>query len=142
MSNIDTIEHQILDYVKSKFVQPIIEQSIPDIQTVRRNASTGQIEPYIAIQLGDLQQGRGKSFAGPRGDDYILPIYFQAIAPTIEVARGLRNKLVDVFLGEDFPWTGNVRKRPGGGYFPMTNSNNATEAYAAPSSFGILVQFE
>lgn len=142
MSNLETIEEQILDYLRTVItVRPIIEQGIPDINTVRRNKA-GDIEPYYAIQLGDLQNGRAKSFAGPRGDDYIMPIYLQCIAPTIDIARKMRGEIMDVFLGESFPWTGNVRKRPGGGFFPMTNSNNATEAYSAPSSFGILIQFD
>lgn len=141
MSNINGIQEAILSHLKSAFAQPIIEQGIPDIDTVLRN-ETGDIEPYIAIQFGDLQQGRGRSFAGPRGDDYILPMYFQCIAPTPKIARTLQNKLLDEMLGEGFSWAGQVRKRAGGGMFTMTNSNAATEAYTMPSSFGLLVQFD
>lgn len=141
-STIGITQEGMLDLLEAAFVQPIVEQGIPDINTVRRNSVTGEIEPYIAIQFGDLQQGRGMSFAGPRGDDYVMPIYAQCIAPEAKTARQLQNKLVDVLLGEGFPWSGNVRKRPGGGMYPMTNSNSATEAYTSPSSFGLLVQFE
>lgn len=141
MANISETQTAILELLGTAFAQPIVEQGVPDIETVLRNPS-GQIDPYIAIQFGDLQQGRTYSFVGPRGDDYIMPLYFQCIAPKADIARGLYNKLMDVFLGEDFPWSGNVRKRAGGGMFTMTNSNSATEAYAAPASFGLLVQFE
>lgn len=140
-STIGITQEEMLALIDAAFVQPVVEQGIPDIDTVRRN-SVGDIEPYIAIQLGDLQQGRNRSFVGPRGDDYVMPIYAQCIAPSAKIARQLQNKLVDVLLGAGFPWSGNVRKRPGGGMYTMTNSNSATEAYSFPSSFGLLVQFE
>lgn len=141
-STIGITQAEMLALLDAEFVQPIVEQGIPDINTVRRNATTGEIEPYIAIQFGDIQQQGARSFVGPRGDDYVMPLYAQCIAPEAGVARGLQNKLVNVLLGEGFPWSGNVRKRPGGAMFTMTNSNSATEAYTAPSSFGLLVQFE
>lgn len=141
MSTINQTQEEILTLLDAAFVQPIVEQGIPDIYTVRRNAS-GAIDPYIAIQFGDLQQGRAYAMSGARNDDYILPIYIQCIAPTVKIARQLQNKLMDVFLGADFPWSGSVRKRAGGGMFTMTNSNSATEAYTFPCSFGLTVQFE
>lgn len=141
-STIGITQAEMLALLDAEFVQPIVEQGIPDSNTVRRNATTGEIEPYIAIQFGDIQQQGARSFVGPRGDDYVMPLYAQCIAPEAGVARGLQNKLVNVLLGEGFPWSGNVRKRPGGAMFTMTNSNSATEAYTAPSSFGLLVQFE
>lgn len=141
MSTIGATQEEILTLLDTQFVQPIVEQGIPDIYTVRRNNS-GAIEPYIAIQFGDLQNSTGKSFIGPRGHDYDMPIYAQCIAPDPKIARQLQNKLVNVLLGISFDWSGNVAKRPGGGMFPMTNSNSATEAYVSASSFGLPVQFE
>lgn len=141
MPSIAQTQTELLTLLRAAFAQPVIEQGIPDIETVQRNTA-GDIDPYIAIQFGDLQQGRVTSFVGPRGDDYIMPVYFQCIAPRVDIARGLHNKLLDVLLGAEFPWSGNTRKRPGGGMFTMTNSNSATEAYAMPASFGIPVQFE
>lgn len=138
MPTIETTQQEILTLLEGAFAQPVVEQGIPDIKTVRRNTA-GDIEPYIAIQFGDLQQGVNRSFVGPRGDDYILPIYFQCIAADVGIARGLQNKVLDVMLGEGFAWSGNVRKRPGGGMFTMTNSNSATEAYTFPASFGLVV---
>lgn len=142
MPNVGSIQDQILAFLDDQFIQPVIEQSIPEIETVRRNVTTGKIEPYIAIQFGDIQQGRATSMIGPRGDDYSLPIYVQCIAPTAKVARDLQNKLVDRMLGWYVPWSGQVRKRPGGGMFALNNSNNSTEALMFPASFSIPVQFE
>lgn len=141
MPSISQTQEEILELLRDEFAQPIVEQGVPDISTVKRNG-VGDIDPYIAVQFGDLQQGRATSMVGPRGDDYILPIYVQCIAPEVGIARELQNKILDVMLGAGFPWSGNVRKRPGGGMFTMTNSNSATEAYTFPASFGLTVQFE
>lgn len=141
MPSINQTQEEILELLRDEFAQPIVEQGIPDIQTVKRNTA-GDVDPYIAIQFGDLQQGRATSMVGPRGDDYVLPIYVQCIAPEVGIARQLQNKILDVMLGAGFPWSGNVRKRPGGGMFTMTNSNSATEVYTFPASFGLTVQFE
>lgn len=142
MPSISETQEEILDLMGSQFSQPVVEQGIPDIDTVRRNATTGKIEPYIAIQFGDLQNARGKSMIGPRGHDYTLPIYTQCIAAKVGDARALQNKVLNVLLGAGFPWSGSMEKRPGGGMFTMTNSNSATEAYTFPASFGLLVQFD
>lgn len=140
-SNLESIQNGILAYLDDNLAQPVVEQGIPDAETVLRNAA-GNIDPYIAVQFGDIQQGRAHSMIGPRGDDYILPLYFQCVGPTPAIARGVQNRLLDLFLGAKFPWAGNVRKRPGGGMFSVTNSSASTEAYMMPSSFGIVVQFE
>lgn len=141
MSTIEQTQEEILTLVDSQMPQPVVEQGVVDIETVKRNG-VGDIEPYIAIHFGMLQSGRGKSFIGPRGHDYILPIYVQCVSPEPKIARQLQNKIVDVLLGEGFPWSGQIEQRPGGAIFPMTNSNAATEAYVSASSFGLLVQFE
>lgn len=139
MFSVDDIQTRILAYLDDQFVQPVVDQAIPDIQTVRRNKQ-GQIEPYIAVQFGDLQDEGTRSMIGVRGDDFRMPIYIQVIAPTPKIARQISNKVVNVFLGETFPWAGTVRKRAGGGLWPIVNSNNATEAYMQPSSFGLVLE--
>jgi hypothetical protein len=133
-------QEAIIEYVDSKFVQPIVEQGIPDTSTVRRNSVTKAIEPYLAYQLLPIRQGNVRSFAGPRGDDYDLIIQFQCIAPTAKVARQLSNKLIDEMLGETFPYAGSVRMRLDGGMVPVIASNAATEAYMVPTSFGIVLE--
>lgn len=137
--SLDTVQEDIIAFIDAQFVQPLVEQGVPDISTVLRNES-GDIEPYISFQFGDTQEGATRSMAGVRAGDYQLPIYFQCVAPEADIARRLSNKLTRVFLGETFPWAGSVRKRPGGGMWPLTGSNSATEAYLAPSSFGVLLE--
>lgn len=141
MSNETAIQEAIIAHLDASFAQPLVEQAVPDSKTVLRNL-VGDIDPYIAYNFGDLQQGVAYSMAGPRGDDYVMPIYTQVIAPDPGIARRLGNKLRDIMLGEDFPWTGSIRKRPGGGMFPLVASNGATEAYIVPASFGVLIQFD
>lgn len=138
--SIEVIQQDVLDRLDAALSQPIHEQSIPDIDTVVRNATTRKIEPYVAIQFGDLQQGRRYNLATPMGDDYILPIYTQAIAPTAKAARQINNRIVMAMLSQTFPWAGSIRKRSGGNMWPLVNSNAATEAFSAPASFGLLVQ--
>lgn len=141
MSNETSIQEDIIAYLESSFAQPLVEQAVPDSKTVLRNKA-GDVDPYIAYSFGDLQQGQTFAMAGPRWDDYVMPIYTQVIAPDAGIARRLSNKLGDVLLGEDFPWTGSIRKRAGGGMFPLVASTGATEAYIMPASFGVLVQFD
>lgn len=136
----EQIQEDILEYLAGALSQPVVEQAIPDSNTVVRNAAA-TIEPYVAIQFGDLQVGRTTSFAGPGGDDYILPIYTQAVAPTPRIARRISNRVRLALIGAPFDWAGQVRKRPGGGMFPLVTSNGATEAYQFPASFGVLIQF-
>lgn len=141
MSNETVIQEGIIALLESSFAQPLVEQAVPDSKTVLRN-SAGDVDPYIAYSFGDIQQGRAYSMAGPRWDDYDMPLYIQVVAPDAGIARRLGNKVRDVLLGEGFPWTGSIRKRPGGGMFPLVASTGATEAYIMPASFGVLIQFD
>lgn len=141
MSNENQIQDDILEFLDNAVPERVYEQAIPDDQTVLRDEN-GFMFPYVAVQFGDLQAGFSYSFAGPRGDDYILPIYIQAIAPEPRIARRLANRIRNALLGEDFKYAGSVRKRSGGGMFPLVTSNGATEAYLMPASFGLLVQFD
>jgi hypothetical protein len=133
-------QEEILTYLAEQIAQPVVEQSIPNSQTVLRNAA-GDIDPYVAIQFGDLQLGRTQTFAGPVGADYILPVYTQAVASTPRIARRVANRVRMAMIGANFSWTGSVAKRPGGGMFPIVSSNAATEAYQFPASFGVLIQY-
>lgn len=138
--SLDVVQDAVLAHLRAEMAQPIIEQAIPGPETVVRDEN-GQINPYVALQFGDIQPlAGGKSLIGPRGDDYWIGIYCQSIAPRPDVARKMSNRLVDVFLGETFPWAGNVRKRAGYGMFPISTSTGATEAYEFPSFFQLLVQ--
>jgi|SRR5690606_2298350 len=139
--SIDFVQEEILNYLRTNLAQPVIEQGIPDIQTVQRDAA-GKIVPFYALQFGDIQQTRtsNRSMIGPRGDDYIQPVYTQAVSPDPRIARRMGNRINDLFLGMVFPWSGSVRKRPEGWMYPITTSTGSTEAYEMPASFGVLVQ--
>lgn len=140
MLSIDEVQDSILDAIKDAFSGIVVEeQAIPDSHTVPRD--TSGVKPYIALQFGDLQEGRTKSMAGPRGDDYYLPVYVQAVASKPRIARKMANKVVDTLLGASFEWSGSIRKRPGGGMWPIVTSDGATEAYQFPASFSVLVQY-
>lgn len=139
MLSIETTQEAVLTLLGT-LPQEVVEQAVPDTSTVLRN-SEGAIDPYIAIQFGDLQQGYTSNMASVRGDDYILPIYTQAVGPTPKIARQVANRVVDKLLGKTFTYAGNIRKRPGGGMFPIVATNGATEAYMFPASFGLLIQW-
>lgn len=137
--SLDMIQSDILQEITAQFTQKVYETGIPDQDSVIRNASQ-KVDPYLSIQFGDLQRIGGRVASGVEGDDYELPVYFQCIAPSASVARGLSNKLTRVILGYKTRFTGQTRKRPGGGMFPVQSSTGATDAFIAPSSYGIVVQ--
>lgn len=144
-SSLEQTQEQFLADLRAYFARwrvQVVEQSIPNIKTVRRN-SVGQIEPYIAVQMGDTQAGYQHSMAGPIGDDYYLPVYMQAVAALPADARKAANRILTACLGKsDFPWGGSMRKRPGGNMFPIVTSDGATEAYQFPSSWSLLIQID
>lgn len=139
--SLETIQTELIEYLDGQFVQPFHETGIPDATTVIR--VNGKIQPYIAYQFGDEVESGARSFIGPWGHDYQLPLRFQCVAPTAAIARGLKNKLTRVLLGQSFPWSGAVSKRRfGGGTWNIVGSNAATEAYVAPSYFGLYFQMD
>lgn len=140
MLNLTEVQDQILDHLESKMTIPVVEQAIPDAHTVKKVG--GQIQPYMALQFGDLQRrSGGTTFTSVRDYDYELPIYVQVCAADPRTARRIASgQVLDTLLGLQFDWTGAMRKRPGGGMYPLTNSTGATEAYLFPSSWGIVVQ--
>lgn len=138
--NLVQVQDEVFQTLDNAIPQPLVEQGIPDADTVRKVG--GMIEPYVAIQFGDLQDVvSGRGFTGVRTNTYDLPIYVQVCASDATVARKIASgNVLDALLGLTFSWTGQLRKRPGGGMFPVTNSNGATEAYLFPSSWALRVQ--
>lgn len=138
--NLVEVQEEIFEILKDTIPQPLYEQAIPDSNTVRK--VNGQILPYVALQFGDLQfVSSGQGFAGVRYDDYDLPIYIQVCAADPTVARRIASgNVLSALLGKQVTATGQLRKRPGGGMFPIVNSNGATEAYLFPSSWAVRVQ--
>lgn len=142
MLNLVDIQDAILELFKESIATPVFEQAVPDADTIRK--SSGVIVPYIALQFGDLQDRiSGRGFTGVRANDYELPIYIQVVAADPRIARKIASdSVLDVMLGMSLPGTGEVRKRPGGGMWPIVNSNGATEAYLVPSSWAVTIQLQ
>ena len=141
MPDFEDIQEGILAFLRTNLVQEVHEVGVPDITTLPRDENN-KVIPYYAIQFGDIQQGRGRNMAGPRGDDYQLPFYTQAIAANASISRRMANRLNLLLIGEESEYSGSIRKRPGGGMFSVNNTNGATEAYMSPASFGVLIQLE
>lgn len=140
MTSLETIPDDVLEYLRDSLAYDVHEISIPDAKTVIRK--NGKIVPYYAVQFGDIQQGRIHSMAGSRGDDYVLPIYTQAIASNATISRRMGSQMNNVILGVGFDWAGDVRKRSGGAMFPIVASDGSAEGYQSPASFGLLIQFD
>lgn len=140
---VEEIQESIFELIESSFIQPVYEVAVPDSFSLERDPM-GQVIDYIAVQFGDMQlSDRGStSFIGPRYDDYQLPFYTQAVSANARTARRLANKMNNIMLGSDHPFSTNVRKRFGGGVWPVIGSNQATEAYLFPASFGVGFQAE
>lgn len=138
MSRIDDTQESLLTHLNDTLAQPVIEGSIPDIETVKVGPS-GYIEPYYVIQFGDLSPGRA-NMATPLLDDYRMPIYIQAVAPRAKIARRMANRLNEVMVGFSIETAGTVRKRSGGSTYGENQSEGGVEMYVAPASYDLLVQ--
>lgn len=137
--SLDVIQDKILQEMDDRFAQKIVEQTIPDSETVLRD-DRGNVIPYISIQFGDIRRGRSKNMATVRGDDYILPLYVQAIAPDPTACRKIYNKVIREMVGLKLPYAGVITKSSWGAMWTIANSTNATEAYMYPCSFSVLIQ--
>lgn len=139
--NLREIKTGIRAYIRSSFIEDVVEQSVPDPKTVLR-LPDGKVKPYIAFQFGDIQRlyAGSRGLTGVRNDDYELPIRFQALSGDAEIASDIADEIMDVMLGYTSEQTGEVRKRPGGGMFSITSTNGATECYAFPASYAVTIQ--
>lgn len=139
--NLVTLQDEILEHLENSIPQQVVEQAIPDAQTVVRD-SKGKIPYYVAIQFGDIQERfMGKTFSGSRHDDYDLLVYTQVIGPDPKNVRRIASEnVMNAMLGFEADWASFIRKRPGGGMWPLTQSNGATEAYMFPGSWAISFQ--
>lgn len=138
--SLDDIPDQFLTELRSQMgAIRLEEQAIPDIDTLIRDQA-GRVEYYICVQIGDEQPQGGRSFIGPWGDDYVMPIYIQVVGPEPKNVRKVANKVKRVMLGWTSDYSSEVRKRATGRIFPLSNSDGATEAYVYPVSFGVPLQ--
>lgn len=139
--SIETIEDDILAALRSGFEPAfqVYDDYIPNNKTLRRSP-TGEIEDYVVVQFGDIQPGSTYSMTGPWDDDYGMPVYVQAISSDPKFSRKLARKVVRVLLSKSWPWSGEMRKRPGFNMFAIDSSDASVEAYASPVFFTIPVQ--
>lgn len=140
MSSLEYTQEEILDYLRGSFAQEVIEQSIEDAVLVPRN-KVGQINPYFAVQFGDVQARGARNMALVKGDDYQIPLYVQCLAPKPDIARKMYSRLVDRLLGYRPKYGGPIRKIPGGMMWPLAASDSSAEVYVRPASFGVPFQF-
>lgn len=142
MYSLDEIEDDLEDAIRAAFepAYTVVEQAVPNTKTVLRD-SKGKVLSYLSFQFGDLSEGSTHSMVGAEGDDYRIPVYIQAISGDAKKARRIARKAIRTLLGLSFPWSGEIRKRPGGGMWSVVQSDGATEAYMFPASFSILVQY-
>lgn len=140
VTKLNEIQDAILAYLDSVTPATVEEHAIPDLEVVPRTPD-GKIIPYVAVQFGDLMPVvGGEGFTSPLYDDYEMPIYMQGVTSSPRETRRLGNFLVGSFLGQQFPFSGSVRKRIAGAQFPMEGTNGAVEAYISPLSFVLLIQ--
>lgn len=136
--SLSLIQQQIDTKLSTDFAQPVYDTGVPtSANLVRVN---GMLDPYLVRTFSDIGQGSTTSFAGARGDDYVQPVNFMAVAPTSAIAEQLRIKLVDRFLGYSPQYAGEMNKRRGGGTFTVQSEAGAVEAYVAVVSFVCTVQ--
>lgn len=136
---LETIQEDVLEAIEEAVEQRVVEQAIEDVETVLRTAE-GDIDPYYAVHFGDIAPGRTRSMAGAWGDDYRLPFYVLAVAPTGKIVRQMNNVILAAILGETFDYSGNIRKRPGGVTFVRRNASGSVEAYVGTTSYDLDVQ--
>lgn len=141
MNSLDKLQDEVLDLLRSEFVQPIHEEGIPDGLTVRRDPG-GRVEPYISLQFGDVFAGGARNMASVKGHDYVMPISTQVMAPDPSIGRRLNNKLFRVLTGHQFENANPVEKRAvGGAIMTINQSDSASEVFMVPSWFRILFQY-
>lgn len=139
-NSLEKIQEEILAHLRETFAQEVIEQSLEDSVKVPRN-KLGEVTPYYSVQFGDIQARGAKNMASVRADDHHLPVYVQCLAPTPALARKMYSRLVDALLGFKASYSAPMKKIPGGMMWPLTSSDESTEAYIRPGSFSVQFQF-
>lgn len=139
--NLVTLQEEILAHLKNSIPQMVVEQAMPDPDTLPRDPS-GKVPYYVSIQFGDIQNRfQGKTFAGTLHDDYDLIMYTQVIGPDPKKVRIIASEnVLEAMMTFEGDWSSHVVKRPGGGMWPLVQSNGATEAYMYPGSWAITFQ--
>ena len=141
MVDLYELQEKILAHMRANIDTPIYRSGVPDEVGIRRN-DAGKVTPYIAVQFGSVPNVyTGKSFGGVRGDDFDLNLYVQVVAADSSLADKISHKVVwNTLLGYEPQDNGEMEPIRLGAALPVNASNGATEAYMAPSSYGVSVQ--
>lgn len=138
----DTItysQEEILNYIKSNFVQDVYEVAIPTEVTLPRD-EYGIMAPYIAVQFGDLQMVGARNMANAQAHGYHLPIYIGIVSGDADISKRLANRLNVALLGFSITHGGQVEKRAGGQMYPIPAQMGSYESYVMPASFGVAIE--
>lgn len=97
--DIVSLQDNITAYVESLTEAQVFEDSIPDDASLPMDEN-GKIEPYIVLRYGPIRPSyTGKSFGGPRMDEYWASCDVLAISGNGRISRILNNGLVDALIG-------------------------------------------
>ena len=141
--SLEVVDTSILNLLRTTVFpgQSVIEQAVVDSTTLVRGPN-GVIKPYIAYSTGDLMPIGPRSFAGPGGDSYRLPIHLKIVVPGdgVKTGKKLYWRALQYFLASDHPWASEVRKTVGGSQIPIKKSDGSIEAIVFPAGFSVNVQ--
>lgn len=139
--NVTEVISAVHNHLVSSIAQPVYRQGVPDADTVLRDPS-GAVRYYVAVQYGTpWSRAAGKTFSGVRHDDYSLPIHVQVIGADAEIVERIAmDGVFNALLGFSAKWTSQMSQSTGGAIYPMTQSNQATEAYVFPMTFSLVFQ--
>jgi hypothetical protein len=130
-------QESILDYLKSTFPNyQFFRGGVPDDEVLLRDEN-GKVINYCTLRFGSLRpRPRGKSFAGPRGDDYYTTMDVNVIAPTDDEAAQSLNIFVDRLIGfKPLDGTSVIPEGVSIGDITVKNSAAKPTAYAASQRF-------
>lgn len=142
LNSIDYTQDEILSFLQDSLPQPVYEESVPDGDTLKRN-HLGQIDPYLAVQFGDVYARGVRSMIGQKGHDYSMSFAVQVVSPDANIGRKISNRVLSLILGKQFTYApGGVEKLPvGGALMTINQSDPATQAYMVPSWYKIVIHY-
>lgn len=102
MAGFDIVAFQDAIVAKIKATLPnttLYEDTIPDDENLERDENL-KLKPYMYLRFGPIKASRnGKSFMGPRQDEYFGTADIVAVAPSGRIARMMNQAMVDALIG-------------------------------------------
>lgn len=98
--DIVALQDAIVEKVKLTLPNTIVfEDTIPDDANLPRDEN-GKLSPYVYLRFGPIKAARrGKSFMGPRHDEYFGTLDVASVASNGRIARRMEQVLVDALIG-------------------------------------------